>query len=44
MIEVTVNGVPQNRVSAARPDAGRIGLQLEGLPYELRNIAITPLP
>ena len=44
VIEVTVNGVPQNRVSAARPDAGRIGFQLEGLPYELRNIAITPLP
>lgn len=44
VIEVTVNGVPQNRVSAAAPGAGRIGFQLEGTPYELRNIRITPLP
>lgn len=44
VIEVNVNGVPQNRVSAVRPGAGRIGFQLEGVPYELRNITITPLP
>lgn len=44
VVEVTVNGVPQNRVSAVNPGAGRIGFQLEGVPYELRNIAITPLP
>ncbi|MCC2972337.1 DUF1080 domain-containing protein [Massilia sp. IC2-476] len=44
VIEVTVNGVPQNRVTAADPRAGRIGFQLEGAPYELRNIRITPLP
>lgn len=43
VIEVTVNGVLQNRVSAANPGAGRIAFQLEGAPYELRNIAITPL-
>ena len=43
VIEVSVNGVPQNRVSAVTPSAGRIGFQLEGLPYELRNISITPL-
>ena len=44
VIEVTVNGVPQNRVSAAAPRAGRIGFQLEGAPYELRAVRITPLP
>lgn len=44
VVEVTVNGVPQNRVSAVAPGAGRLGFQLEGVPYELRNIAITPLP
>jgi hypothetical protein len=43
VIEVTVNGVPQNRVSASSPRAGRIGFQLEGAPYELRNIRIEPL-
>jgi hypothetical protein len=44
VIEVAINGVPQNRVSAVSPAAGRIGFQLEGVPYELRNITITPLP
>jgi hypothetical protein len=43
VIEVTVNGVPQNRVSASSPRTGRIGFQLEGAPYELRNIRIAPL-
>jgi len=44
VIDVTVNGVPQNRVSGANPRAGRIGFQLEGAPYELRQIRIEPLP
>ncbi|QOY96092.1 DUF1080 domain-containing protein [Massilia sp. UMI-21] len=44
VIEVSINGVPQNRISAATPRAGRIGFQLEGTPYELRNVSITPLP
>ena len=43
-IEVSVNGVPQNRVSGAAPRARRIGFQLEGAPYELRAVSITPLP
>jgi len=43
VIEVTVNGVAQNRISGSAPRAGRIGFQLEGAPYELRNIRITPL-
>jgi len=44
VIEVTVNGVAQNRVSGANPRAGRIGFQLEGAPYELRQLRIEPLP
>jgi len=43
VIEVTVNGVLQNRVTKAAPAEGRIGFQLEGTPYELRNIGLTPL-
>ncbi|MDK6080265.1 3-keto-disaccharide hydrolase [Massilia varians] len=43
VIEVAINGVPQNRVSAVKPAAGRIGFQLEGVPYELRNITITQI-
>ena len=42
-IEVSVNGVPQNRVSGSTPHAGRIGFQLEGTPYELRKLRLTPL-
>jgi hypothetical protein len=42
-IEVTVNGVLQNRVSAARPAEGRIGFQLESAPYQLRNVRIDQL-
>jgi len=43
VIEVTVNGVLQNRVTAAVPSEGRIGFQLEGTPYELRHVELTPL-
>ncbi|RZT10485.1 protein of unknown function [Duganella sp. CF402] len=42
-VEVTVNGVLQNRVSNASPASGRIGFQLEGTPYELRRVELTPL-
>lgn len=42
-VEVTVNGVLQNRVTHVSPASGRIGFQLEGTPYELRNVALTPL-
>ena len=42
-IEVSINGVAQNRVTAANPASGRIGIQLEGAPYELRNVTIQPL-
>ena len=43
-LDCTINGVPQNHVTGCRPAAGRIGVQLEGFPYELRNIRIEPLP
>lgn len=42
-IVVTVNGVQQNKVTHVSPDAGKVGFQLEGTPYELRNVRITPL-
>ena len=42
-IEVTVNGVLQNRVTGVSTSQGRVGFQLEGTPFELRNVAITPL-
>ncbi len=43
-IEVRINGVLQNRVTQAEPRAGRIGIQLEGAPFELRHVHLTPLP
>jgi hypothetical protein len=39
-IEVTVNGVLQNKVSGCQPASGKIGFQLEGIPYELRNVSV----
>jgi hypothetical protein len=42
-IEVRINGVLQNRVTQVEPHAGHIGLQLEGAPFELRNVRLTPL-
>jgi hypothetical protein len=43
-LECTINGVVQNHVTGCKPGAGMIGIQLEGFPYELRNIRIEPLP
>src|SRR5258708_7914181 len=42
-IECTVNGIVQNKVTGCVPRSGQIGIQLEGTPYELRNIRISPL-
>jgi hypothetical protein len=42
-VEVTVNGVMQNRVSGVSVAEGKVGFQLEGTPFELRNVSITPL-
>jgi len=30
-------------VTGSKPAAGQIGFQLEGQPYELRNVRLTPL-
>jgi Domain of Unknown Function (DUF1080) len=43
-IEVTINGIAQNRVTKCVPASGKIGFQLEGVPFELRNVRIEPLP
>lgn len=42
-IEVTVNGVLQNKITGCTPAAGKIGFQLEGTPFELRNVRVAPL-
>ena len=42
-IEVSVNGVLQNKISKCTPAAGKIGFQLEGTPFELRHVRIAPL-
>jgi len=42
-IEVSVNGVTQNRVTGCSLQSGRIGFQLEGEAYELRKVSIEPL-
>ena len=42
-VEVTINGVLQNKISKSAPAAGKIGFQLEGVPYEVRNVVIAPL-
>jgi hypothetical protein len=43
-IEVTVNGTALNKVTKCVPSSGKIGFQLEGVPYELRNVRLSPLP
>ncbi len=43
-VEVTVNGVLQNKGTDAYTDAGQICLQSEGGPIEFRNVVIAPLP
>ncbi len=42
-IEVTLNGVVQNKITKAVPRAGRVGFQFEGQPFDLRNVRMTPL-
>jgi hypothetical protein len=42
-IEVVINGVVQNRVTHCALTEGRVGFQLEGTPFELRNVSISPV-
>lgn len=44
VIDVAINEVRQNRVTRCTPSSGRIGFQLEGHPFELRNVTVGPLP
>lgn len=43
VIEVVINGVPQNRVTRCSLRAGKIGFQLEGTPFELRRVSVVGL-
>ena len=43
LISYSINGVHQNRATKCVPQAGKIGLQLEGFPFELRNLRLTLL-
>jgi hypothetical protein len=42
-LDVTINGVMQNRVTRCSVQEGKVGFQLEGTPFELRNVTVTPL-
>jgi hypothetical protein len=42
-VEVSINGVAQNAATKLSPGEGRIGFQLEGAAYELRNVTVKPL-
>lgn len=42
-IEVTINGVVQNRVTGVSVSSGAMGFQFEGAPFDLRNVTLTPL-
>lgn len=43
MIEVVINGVAQNRVTGCSLTRGALGFQFEGVPFELRQVSLTPL-
>jgi hypothetical protein len=42
-IVCSINGIVQNHVTNCQPHAGKIGIQLEGVPFKLRNIWLTQL-
>ncbi|MEO5713244.1 MAG: DUF1080 domain-containing protein [Luteolibacter sp.] len=42
-IEISINGVKQNHVTKCVPATGKIGFQLEGAPFELRNVRVSPV-
>lgn len=42
-IEVSVNGVRQNRIESLPIDSGAVGFQLEGFAFEFRRVWLTPL-
>ncbi len=42
-LECRINGRLESTATKISPHAGRIGFQLEGFLYELRNVTVTPL-
>lgn len=42
-VKCAINGVWQNIATHCSPQAGGVALQLEGYPYEVRNVRIDPL-
>jgi hypothetical protein len=42
-IEVTINGVLQNRVTGCSLQGGKIGFQFEGVAFELRHVTVVAL-
>ncbi len=42
-VEVTINGVLQNKITNAMPHSGRVGFQFEGTPFQIRNVTLTLL-
>lgn len=42
-IEVRINGVRQNTVTGCSLQAGKIGFQFEGVPFELRHVSVVAL-
>lgn len=42
-IEVTINGVAQNKITGVSVSEGRIGLQFEGAPFAVRGVRIESL-
>ena len=42
-VECSINGVVQNTVTGCNPSSGSIGIQLEGTPFELRAVTLSPL-
>jgi len=43
-ITYIVNGVEQNKLTKCVPSFGKIGFQVEGYAYEMRNVKLLPLP
>jgi hypothetical protein len=42
-VEVSINGVVQNRLTQVSPRAGRIGFQFEGTAFEVRHVGLVRL-
>ena len=42
-LEVSINGVRQNRIEGLPIDSGAVGFQLEKFPFEVRRIWLSPL-